>query len=651
MSFTAPRWLVACAAVALIIAQFVALQLADRGPETRAAAPGVAQFERVWSRTDAPIATGKVARTWMWGPVAISDLRYEPYAESPGGQRLVQYFDKSRMEITHPGAPDDGVWYVTNGLLVVELVTGRRQVGDATFEQHAPAMVNVAGDPDDPGGPTYASFGHVLDAPPTATGSFLTQRLARDGSVSDDATLARWGATAGTTDDLTHHAIAAPFWAFMTAEGPVLEEGELVEAPLFVNPYYATGRPISEAYWATARVGGTPRDVLVQCFERRCLTWTPGNAPAWQVEAGNVGQHYLAWRDAAEPPPATPTGTAAVSPTAPAGCDPAYPTVCIPPPPPDLDCPDIPHGSFSVLAPDPHGFDPDGDGLGCEGNTTAPTATTGSGGGGGGGGTNPTPTKTPTTAPTATTGPQRGDGWFTDGLWNVGEDIPAGTYRNSDSSAGCHWERMSSLSAVIVESLSHEIQTVTIEPGDAYFRSTSCGTWTMTAAWPTPTPIPPATPTPGGSGEAACLNAAEAEVLRLLNAERQKAGLAPLSSSRALNVASYTHSLDMTTRDYFNHNTQAPLPAGQSGPTPVDRMRDANYPFPTSGWAAGENIAWGHATASAVVSAWMSSQAHKDNILNPLFTQVGIGFASNPASYYWNVWTTDFANGNDGPGC
>jgi hypothetical protein len=48
------------------------------------------------------------------------------------------------------------------------------------------------------------------------------------------------------------------------------------------------------------------------------------------------------------------------------GCDPAYPTVCIPPPPPDLDCPDIPYRNFQVLAPDPHNFDRDSDGLGCE---------------------------------------------------------------------------------------------------------------------------------------------------------------------------------------------------------------------------------------------------------------------------------------------
>ncbi|WP_114313566.1 thermonuclease family protein [Thermus caldifontis] len=47
-------------------------------------------------------------------------------------------------------------------------------------------------------------------------------------------------------------------------------------------------------------------------------------------------------------------------------CDPSYPTVCIPPPPPDLDCTDIPYRRFKVLPPDPHRFDRDGDGIGCE---------------------------------------------------------------------------------------------------------------------------------------------------------------------------------------------------------------------------------------------------------------------------------------------
>ena len=48
------------------------------------------------------------------------------------------------------------------------------------------------------------------------------------------------------------------------------------------------------------------------------------------------------------------------------GCDPSYPDSCIPSPPPDLDCPDVSQKRFSVVGSDPHGFDRDADGIGCE---------------------------------------------------------------------------------------------------------------------------------------------------------------------------------------------------------------------------------------------------------------------------------------------
>jgi len=62
------------------------------------------------------------------------------------------------------------------------------------------------------------------------------------------------------------------------------------------------------------------------------------------------------------------SGTTATTPRAAVGgaCDPSYPTVCIPPPPPDLDCRDVPYRRFRVLPPDPHHFDGGGDGVGCE---------------------------------------------------------------------------------------------------------------------------------------------------------------------------------------------------------------------------------------------------------------------------------------------
>jgi hypothetical protein len=209
----------------------------------------------------------------------------------------VQYFDKARMELTNPDTDPSSIWYVTNGLLVVELVTGRMQIGDVGFQLRRPAQVNVAGDPDDPDGPTYATFGSLRDDPPQPDGAVIIDRLARDGSVVAEPSLAAFGVTAEQRVQAPglDHRVASVFWEFMHASGMVWDDGFIGDR-LFVDPYYATGLPITEAYWSTVRVGGTPHDVLVQCFERRCLTYTPRNPEGWQVEAGNVGLHYYRWR-------------------------------------------------------------------------------------------------------------------------------------------------------------------------------------------------------------------------------------------------------------------------------------------------------------------------------------------------------------------
>ena len=78
------------------------------------------------------------------------------------------------------------------------------------------------------------------------------------------------------------------------------------------------------------------------------------------LPAGTAGE-----RGGALPTP-VPSGGGAGPGASGSACDPAYPTVCIPPPPPDLDCGDIPFRNFKVLAPDPHHFDGDHDGIGCE---------------------------------------------------------------------------------------------------------------------------------------------------------------------------------------------------------------------------------------------------------------------------------------------
>jgi len=65
-------------------------------------------------------------------------------------------------------------------------------------------------------------------------------------------------------------------------------------------------------------------------------------------------------------PPSTPSPAPSPPEVTSENCDPSYPDVCIPPPPPDLNCPDVPYKNFRVLPPDPHRFDGDKDGIGCE---------------------------------------------------------------------------------------------------------------------------------------------------------------------------------------------------------------------------------------------------------------------------------------------
>ncbi len=252
-------------------------------------------FQRTWERTDTPVVTGNVSRTWMWGPAYTEEI-WETYADSPDGRRAVQYFDKSRMEISLPHSDSSSIWYVTNGLLVVEMVTGEMQFGDTAFEELEPATVNVAGDGDDPNSPTYATFAELLGETTDLGTALVSNQIDRAGNISLYSGAATQNIHLGFFDDVTRHNIAAPFWEFMNAQGLVVEDGEFITSTLFQDPFFATGRPISEPYWATVRLAGVPVDVLIQCFERRCLTYTPVNAPEWRVEAGNVGLHYHIWR-------------------------------------------------------------------------------------------------------------------------------------------------------------------------------------------------------------------------------------------------------------------------------------------------------------------------------------------------------------------
>jgi hypothetical protein len=263
-------------------------------PANEQLAPATADraFGELWNRTDQAVARGQSTRSWIWGPKTFA-TGSEAYRESPGGRRVTQYWDKSRMEVSNPAGDRAQLWFVTNGLLTKELISGRVQTGERDFNDRAPSNIPVAGDPSGSLlAPSYIAFRQIasLDGDrrvADSTGAPIVQTLDQGGAVGSDPGLQRYQVTNGQYNQNLGHNIANVFTPYLDG------------LPL---PWvFVMGYPITEPYWIRASVGGQPTDVLVQIFERRTLTYTPGNQPAIQVEMGNVGQHYFRWRYGAAP--------------------------------------------------------------------------------------------------------------------------------------------------------------------------------------------------------------------------------------------------------------------------------------------------------------------------------------------------------------
>jgi hypothetical protein len=247
----------------------------------------------VWTGADQAVAAGGAGRGWLWGPQPNTPSKLEKYTEGPGGSRLVQYFDKSRMEITRPQSSRNDQWFVTNGLLTVEMVSGSIQVGDSNFISTSPAAIPVAGDPDSAAAPTYATFyslasvgGHqATRRAPNKVGQPVTATLDKNGNLGQQAAN---GVTVGSYENTLGHNIPNVMWSWMN---------DPARSGLTGGWLFALGYPITEPYWVQINLQGKPTTVLVQLFERRALTYTPGNPAAFQIEMGNIGMHYLAWRN------------------------------------------------------------------------------------------------------------------------------------------------------------------------------------------------------------------------------------------------------------------------------------------------------------------------------------------------------------------
>lgn len=108
------------------------------------------------------------------------------------------------------------------------------------------------------------------------------------------------------------------------------------------------------------------------------------------------------------------------------------------------------------------------------------------------------------------------------------------------------------------------------------------------------------------------------EIVRLTNGERKKHGLQALKTHQTLAEAAYEKSRDMAINDYFNH-----ISPTYGSPLDMIRQWGINYSM------AGENIASGHTDAQQLVSDWMESEPHREAILKPEFTHIGVGTYSD----------------------
>ena len=124
--------------------------------------------------------------------------------------------------------------------------------------------------------------------------------------------------------------------------------------------------------------------------------------------------------------------------------------------------------------------------------------------------------------------------------------------------------------------------------------------------------LKPAPGGPGGIGEPT--GDFEAQVADLVNQERSKAGLKPLTLRADISKVAEAKSQDMVNKGYFSH--QSPTYG-----SPFDMMKKFNINYRT----AGENIAQGQRTPGEVMDAWMKSPGHRQNILSAQYDSIGVG--------------------------
>jgi hypothetical protein len=116
------------------------------------------------------------------------------------------------------------------------------------------------------------------------------------------------------------------------------------------------------------------------------------------------------------------------------------------------------------------------------------------------------------------------------------------------------------------------------------------------------------------------------QVYRLVNKERVDHGLPPLGYDGTLAASAKIHAMDLSLCDFFAHDSL-------DGTSFFQRCAENGY----GGTCTGENIGGGQTSPEAVVAAWMASPGHRENILYPHHTEMGIGYFVGDGGYsrYW----------------
>jgi uncharacterized protein YkwD len=136
-----------------------------------------------------------------------------------------------------------------------------------------------------------------------------------------------------------------------------------------------------------------------------------------------------------------------------------------------------------------------------------------------------------------------------------------------------------------------------------------------------------------------------ARVVELVNQHRASLGLSQLTVSTTLTSSSVWKARHMAKYLYMAHDDPAPPVAR----TTAERLQACGYPTGTAGW--GENIAYGYATADAVMQGWLGSAGHRANIERASYRSIGVGAASSSTGrIYWaQAFGTQAGSGSTPP--